>query len=258
MKYLVAAYTESGKRPMNQDAYCVRKASTSFGEILMAVLCDGMGGADLGERASEETTQAFSCWFREVLPGLLGSMDGVFQRDLILQSWTTLLKQENEKLIREGNRFQKTMGTTTSVLLLVDGEACLIHVGDSRIYHMSRKNIVQMSVDHSVVGQEVREGKITEEQARRDPRRNQLMQCVGIRGEIHPQCAGWTYRKGDRFLLTSDGFVHENTPEEICRLTDGWSSRQETGMEKKLEKLTCKAMEAGESDNITSVLIRVR
>ena len=79
------------------------------------------------------------------------------------------------------------MGTTVSLLLMLPGRYFGIHVGDSRIYKIGKRTMEQITNDHSRVMQEVRMGIITPTEAERDTRKNQLLQCIGARGNIQTE-----------------------------------------------------------------------
>lgn len=254
MSFFITAHTDIGRRTVNQDAFCVRTAKTPLGEVAMAVLCDGMGGADDGDRASEETISGFDCWFDEELPSLL--KNGLIPEQLE-ESWRRLLTKKNSDLIQYGDENKRKLGTTASAVLANEGHCFFIHIGDSRIYRLSGQEIIQLSTDHSLVAEEVRKGILTPEMAKTDPRRNILTQCVGIRGGVYPEFCDLGYHRRVTFLLCSDGFVHENPEQEVWRLLNPRRARNERNMKKGLIALTEHAKTAGECDNISTVLLRI-
>ena len=254
MSFLIAAHTDIGRRTVNQDAFCIKTAETPEGEVVLAALCDGMGGADDGDRASEQTIGGLELWFEKELPILIsqGMNNEILQKSLV-----QVLNDQNEKLIQYGNQYGRKLGTTASVLLLYNKECVVVHVGDSRIYQIDREGAFQLTEDHSLVAKEIREGKITEEMARKDKRRNVLTQCVGIRGRIHPQFLSFAQTPKTVYLLCSDGFVHENEAADIGRKLAPRKLRNEKKMKQGLVELTEHAKDAGENDNITTVLVHI-
>lgn len=255
MAYLMAAYTDIGKKAVNQDAFCVRMADTPLGEMAMAVLCDGMGGADDGDMASEDTIAAFTKWFEKELPALL--VNG-FSAEGMESSWRNLIASQNARLIQYGKENNRKLGTTASAILVSKKCSYMIHIGDSRIYQINRRQITQLTMDHSLVAEEVRQGILTPEQAKLDSRRNQLTQCIGIRGDTQPQFRSIPSDRKTTFLLCSDGFVHENGEKEMWRLLNPKRAGNEKSMRSGLVSLTEHAKEVGESDNITTVLLQIR
>ena len=100
MGYLTAVYTDRGiVKESNQDSICVMEAQTSAGEILMAAVCDGMGGLAKGEVASASVAGALAQWFTQELPPLITGGD--FWQDL-KRRWYQLLLDENQKIGRYG------------------------------------------------------------------------------------------------------------------------------------------------------------
>lgn len=253
MAFLIAAHTDIGKKDVNQDAFCVRTANTCLGDMAMAVLCDGMGGADDGDKASEDTVAAFCAWFERQLPSLVA--DG-FCAEKLERSWKNLIAEQNARLIRYGEEHNRKLGTTASALIVCKEQCHIVHIGDSRIYQLDKKRITQLTTDHSLVAEEVRRGILTPQEAKRDPRRNQLTQCIGIRGETRPEFTSFSQRKNTSYLLCSDGFVHENEDRAVWETVNPRRARNEEKMQKGLAALTEHAKEAGESDNITTVLLQ--
>lgn len=253
MAFLIAAHTDIGKKDVNQDAFCVRTANTCLGEMAMAVLCDGMGGADDGDKASEDTIAAFSEWFERQLPSLVASG---FSAELLERSWKNLIAEQNARLIQYGKEHNRSLGTTASAILVCKKQCYIVHIGDSRIYQLDKKRIIQLTTDHSLVAEEVRRGILTPQEAKRDPRRNQLTQCIGIRGETYPEFGCFSHKKNTSYLLCSDGFVHENEDRAVWQKVNPGKARSESKIQEELAALTEHAKEAGESDNITTVLLQ--
>lgn len=257
MPYKIEAYTDIGRKIENQDSYCVRTASAAIGDVIMAVLCDGMGGADDGAVASEGTIEVLEEWFAKQLPSILATEQLTEEKleKLLHTDLEQVLKKRNQDLIAHGEKSGKNMGTTVSCILIIGNQGYIIHVGDSRIYCLNKGGIKQLTVDHSFVAGEVRQGRMTPKQAKKDPRRNQLTQCVGIRGDIYPQFISFASTGHQAFLLCSDGFVHENEEKKIWRKLKPGKMRSELSIRQQLKELTENAKKRGENDNITTVMV---
>lgn len=256
MSYVIGAYTDVGKKTENQDSYCVRTACVDEKEIVMAVLCDGMGGTDDGAAASEGTVEKLEEWFERKMPDILitESISEEEMRELLHAELEEVLKKRNQELISYGEREGKKSGTTVSCLLLMGNQGYIIHVGDSRIYCVNKGNISQLTMDHSFVAREVRNGRMAEKQARKDARRNQLTQCIGVSGEIYPQFISFTGSGKQNFLLCSDGLIHENTEKYLWKKLKSEKWSQES-IEITLGKLAKRALKNGEKDNITAIML---
>lgn len=238
---------------VNQDSLCIKQAQTSQGKILMAVICDGMGGMKSGEIASAMTVSAFSDWFLKELPTLLN--DNL--TEVIEQQWNKLIITSNEKIRQYGIEHDIQLGTTvTAVLILENGICYLSHVGDTRLYMINQKT-EQITEDQTLVAREVRDGIITAEQAIADSRRSILLQCVGVSEKVYPFFGTYTYTAGMSFLLCTDGFWHgfeQNRMQYYCE-RKSWTSME---IEETLRFIVEQNKKNGEKDNITAILIDAR
>lgn len=252
MKYKIAYYTDRGiKKQTNQDGFIVKGAETDLGSVFFSVVCDGMGGLSKGELASTQVLYAFSDWFDKELPGLL--QEGFFKEKLFC-SWKKLLKHENIKLADYGRKNNLSLGTTATAFLIFHNEYYIIHVGDSRIYELT-KQMVQLTVDDTVVAREIAAGRITKEQAESDPRRNVLLQCIGASPQMEPTCQNGILAENAGYLLCSDGFRHVITPEEIFTQLNPAVVKDEEAMTTSLKGLVETVKLRQETDNITAVYI---
>ena len=205
MHFVATADTDVGiSKETNQDSVLLKHASTDIGEVLLAVVCDGMGGLAKGELASAVVIKAFADWFDNELPFELENLD----MQVIGSQWSLLLKELNTKILEysQSNGIDG-MGTTFSGILFVDNQYVICHVGDTRIYHID-DSITQLTTDQTFIAREISRGTITLEQAKTDKRRNLLLQCIGASKVVEPQVICGYTEKG-AYMLCSDGFRHE-------------------------------------------------
>ena len=254
MQFQIAVHTDVGiRKSTNQDSLAVREAETPAGQVLMAVLCDGMGGLAKGELASATIIRAFTAWFEEEFPLLLSRAD---RWEEIRYQWDRKVKELNQTILEYGWGHNIQLGSTLTVLLFLEnGEYLISHVGDCRAYQMEKGTLVQLTTDQTLVASEVRLGRLTPEQAAVDPRRNILLQCVGASKVVEPEYISGKGQQGQRYLLCSDGFRHEITPEEILTWCSAENSPGEESMQKGLAYLTELCKSRGETDNISAILI---
>lgn len=253
MRFIATADTDIGiSKKTNQDSVLVKHATVDGEEVLMAIVCDGMGGLEKGELASATVIRAFAQWFEEELPYELENPDIV----IMAAKWSLLLKELNVR-IHEYSTTNKIdgMGTTFSGILFVGKEFLVVHVGDSRIYRINEE-LIQMTEDHTFVAREVRRGNMTEEQALTSKSRNLLLQCVGASKTVEPQVIIGTIERG-MYMLCSDGFRHEITPEEMYASLNIESSVDKRTMHSNVTYLMEQVKTRGEKDNISCVLIKV-
>lgn len=255
MEVLSAVHTDVGnKKATNQDSLCLKVAATSLGKVVLAVICDGMGGLAKGEVASASVVHAFSNWFDYDLPSKLES-ENFHELQL---DWERIINDQNQRIAEYGQRVNIQLGTTLTALLLIDTKFMLIgHVGDTRAYRISNHKLEVMTEDQTVVGREIRRGTLTPEQARRDPRRNVLLQCIGASKVVEPDFISGTPEPEEVFMLCSDGFRNMISESEIHALLTPQVLTDETVMEQKAKELVELNKQRQETDNITVLLVKI-
>ena len=154
MDYLIAAQSDVGiVKKTNQDSYCVFTAnSKKYGNILFAVVCDGMGGLDKGELASATVVKRFSTWFEKSFPILINNNLPDF--GIIKSEWDRILKRLNSDIGNYGKTNNISLGTTVVAVLCVENELYVANVGDSRLYKVTN-NIKRLTNDQSLVAREI-------------------------------------------------------------------------------------------------------
>lgn len=252
MKFAATADTDIGTtKNTNQDSILIKHASAFCGEILMAMICDGMGGLSKGELASATVIRAFSKWFDEELPYELEHLD----MKVIGGRWTFLLKDLNTKILEYGNSVNVSLGTTCTVMLFVGTEYLIVHVGDTRAYHIG-SSMRQITEDQTFVAREVKRRTMTAEQAKTDKRRNLLLQCVGASKVLEPQVIHGNTERG-AYLICSDGFRHEITESEMHESLNPINLMNKEAMHANVRYLITQVKKRKEKDNISAVLVKV-
>ena len=131
MFFQTACYTDQGEtRPSNQDSYTVKTAQTAWGQVALAVICDGMGGLAQGEFASAQVVFAFEDWFWKELPLLL--RQGIPEKLLAVQ-WNGLVQETSRAIRRYGEARGIRLGTTVTALLMTEERYYLMHKNDEKI-----------------------------------------------------------------------------------------------------------------------------
>lgn len=253
MRFLSAAHTDIGTtKKVNQDAFCLKTARTPDANIAFAVLCDGMGGLKLGELASALVVNAYSNWFEQVFPAMVGKNTDL---NKVVENWKEIAKDQGRKIMAYGQGKGISLGTTLVVLLIVNSDYAVLHVGDSRLYKIS-SSVEQLTKDHSLVAMKVAQKELTVDEARVDSRRNVLLQCVGASKTIAPEASIGTVSDGDTFLLCTDGFYHEVSEGEIHGILAPHLLTSEKIMKKSLVDLIELDKSRNEKDNITALLVK--
>lgn len=255
MRYKIALQTDIGiKKETNQDGCCIKEAVTDQGTVLMAVICDGMGGLEKGEVASATLIQTFSSWFEEELPGLLARSKPMEE---VRYCWDRMIKEQNQNIAAYGKRLKLQLGSTiTAMLILEDNQFIIAHVGDSRAYKITDSSIHVLTEDQTVVAKEVKQGKLTPEQAERDPRRNVLLQCVGASKIVEPVFYSGAVGGDECYMLCSDGFRHVISGQEMLKAFAPSENEDEAQMQAHIEALIELNKFRHENDNITALLIK--
>lgn len=227
------------------DVGRVRKSNQDLAleSDLVYAVADGMGGHAGGETAARTAIEALVASFSPpATPDRLAQA----VRAANLAVWQR--SQADEHL--------RGMGTTLTVLAPVDsaGEDRLVvaNIGDSRAYVLKRGELIQITEDHSLVEQMVREGELTPEEAENHPKRHVLTRALGIEPDVEVDLWEVLPVVGDRFLLCSDGLVNEVSNAEIAEVLRSFDDGRAAATE-----LVRRARAHGGSDNITLVIVDV-
>lgn len=253
MNFLTATHTDVGiKKKTNQDSMLVQQAATDFGNVLLAVICDGMGGLSNGELASAAVIRDFSAWFKGELPELLYAG---LRQEALEESWRDLIDASNRRISDYSERLNVKMGTTCVALLVVGNTYYIINIGDSRVY-LATNDLYQLTKDQTFIQQEMDANRMTYEQAMNDPRRNVLLQCIGASDYLEPDFFMGTVQPNQSFLLCSDGFRHIIEPREIFERVGPAACISAAVMKKNLVYLTELNKQRRETDNISAIAIK--
>ncbi len=232
-RFIWAVATHQGRvRSSNEDSVYPTTAGSSEQNVIMMV-ADGMGGAVAGEVAS-----------RLAVRSAIESDGDVSDR----------VRAGNEAILDEVrvNPSLAGMGTTiTMVELHPDGQADYAHVGDSRAYLYRHGSLRQLTVDHTVVSEYVRSGKLSPAEAATHPQRSMLTRALGLIPDIEIERGTFAIESGDRLLLCSDGVNAMLGDGEIAAALE-LESCEEAAWE-----LVERANRAGGHDNITALVVDV-
>lgn len=254
MNFLSAAHTDVGiKKTTNQDSMLLMEAEVDGEPLLFAAICDGMGGLAKGELASALLAQTFENWFENELAD---SLEGGININTLQAQWRQIIYDASVKITDYSARHGVNMGTTVVALLLYQNTYYIANLGDSRAYRLTN-GLEQITKDHTVVQREIDGGLLTPEQAEQDPRRNILLQCVGVSDYVELDLFTGSAARDTVFLLCSDGFRHVITPGEILEQLAPARLYQEQDIGAALVYLTDLAKYRGEEDNISALAVRI-
>ncbi len=237
----VCGKTDVGlRRHENQDTFAVEHGE----KLLIAVVCDGMGGAEGGQIASSLAVETF---MKEIRALLRADMTAGQLRELasfcVAKANTAVYQRALQDPAYQG------MGTTLVSAVAGERDAVICNVGDSRAYLIHNGEMMRITHDHSVVQTLVENGDITAEEARTHPNRNLITRALGPDETTLCDAFDVSFAHGDKILLCTDGLVVTATDEEICHIVCA-----DKRAEEKLDDLIALAKAQGAPDNVTAVL----
>lgn len=249
MRITSCGITDVGvKRTNNEDNYLIND------ELNLFVVCDGMGGHAGGEFASAIAVNTVE----EVLSTLetspeieAAAEDGAIE--VMRERLRYAIRLAGKRIFEKANAEPEYRGMgTTCLVLLVDGpNAFVAHVGDSRGYIVREGRIEQLTEDHSLVNERIRAGLLTPEQAKNHKLKNIITRSLGYTEDVEIDIQVRAIRRGDKFLLCSDGLSNLVEPAELGETVRSMNPQEAA---RHLVQLACAR---GGDDNITAVITRV-
>ena len=229
------------ERTLNQDAFFAGEISQ---DIAFAVVCDGMGGANAGDVASQTAVKIISEYIINSYRKKMTIDDfSKVLRNALLSANITLFDMalKDEKL--------KGMGTTAVVAVVKGDEVAIAHVGDSRIY-LVNESLTQLTRDHSIVQTLIESGEITPEAAAKHPRKNVITRALGVEGDVAVDTAELKLSDNETLLLCTDGLTNFTSSDDILK------TFKENDISLVPEMLANLANQGGGGDNITVVTLK--
>lgn len=230
-----AARTDVGLvRVNNEDSYLI---DDSGGKKLF-IVADGMGGHNAGEVASLEACRKIDAYIRTH-----EGEDGVLLEEAV--------KKTNREIFNHAsqNETMNGMGTTVEACVLSGSDITVAHVGDSRVYIVSKSSIRKITKDHSVVGMMLDAGTITEEEAKTHPQRHYITRAVGTAYGIDVDIIKEKISEEEYVLMCSDGLTDMVQEKDIQSII-----AESADISEAADALTAKAKENGGADNITLII----
>lgn len=247
----VAGATDPGcVRKNNEDNFSIEA------DLGLLIVADGMGGHNSGEVASDLAVKTISDFALKMLGGAKsmvpeGGAAGLTPRGRQLEYF---VKTANTMIYEKGRAFPKDAGMgTTVVAAMLDAKSLTVaHVGDSRLYLWRRGELTQLTEDHSLVGEQVKRGQITPDEAARSNLQNILTRALGAEGEVQVDVAEHPLLPGDVVLLATDGLSKMVTDADVAAAIAAGGEPRAI-----VDDLIAKARAAGGVDNVTVVVARV-
>ena len=247
-------------RTNNEDSFLIASPTSNFANQnpaelngiipqngTMFIVADGMGGAQAGEVASRLAVDTVARKFLLALD----NKEPLDQQTLI-STLTGAIQEANELIFQQGQKNTELngMGTTLTAATVLGGTILFAQLGDSRAY-LARKGVIsQMTKDQSLVAQMVASGSLTPEEAKTHPKRNVILQALGIQSQVEVAITLAELRRGDQIVLCSDGLSGKVDAEEIKEFLEKFEPKAAC------QGLVRMARERGGEDNITVIVAR--
>lgn|GEM_PF-3471252 len=274
---IFAQISDSGLgRRINEDSVLVRTIRVKGQKVLMAVVCDGVGGMFGGLRAGEYVARGFDEWMKQYdfseVPGghgrsAGGNTEGTTLKD-IGKEWKALLERLNKELIEQGNQTGLRICSTVSALLVFGDRILIAQVGDSRIYYASGGQLYQLTHDQTLGQEKLYKGEVAETQDEYLSDRKILRQAVGGNNRLRPVIFEGK-SNGGLYLVCTDGFYEKLTDAELREALSpsagrmnglgglsGFGGAGSPGLRRMLENMVDMSLRRGIMDNLSAVLIR--
>jgi len=242
----IGAMTDVGKvRAINEDNFSVAE------DLGLFMVADGLGGQNAGEVASKMAVETIKSHLNNKKNPLVGEYQEEFSQDTnrVLSG----IRLTNSAIYEAGERNseQQGMGTTISSVLINGDVMSLAHVGDSRIYRIRGEHLERLTIDHSLVEEQLKRGLITEEEAAESRHKSVITRALGAEETIEIDADEEVLLDRDKILLCTDGLTDMVREEDILRMI----LRNGHDPQKACEELVDEANAKGGMDNITVILL---
>lgn len=254
---VLAGYTDKGNRKnINQDSMLLRGVQTSEGQkAVLAVVCDGMGGFEQGEKASGEIVHLFSEWLDGEFLTLAKLEESEEFEDALFESWEMLFQKAHNSIRSYGELYGVRLGTTATVMLCVKERYYIAQVGDSKAYEILAR-VNQLTQDQNMANINCQIGQYLIRNGIKKHTTSILLQGIGASKEVRPIYNSGEFRGEAVYLLCSDGFQNKTNEEEMLRYFSPKEIRTKKEMKEKINKFVKSLRERGEQDDATVLLIR--
>lgn len=248
----VAYRTDIGrKRPSNEDnvtSVIPQDTQAMANKGALFIVADGMGGHDLGDVASEMAVTLISqIYYQDASDDVLTALQNAIRQA------NTAICQRSEQIqaAESGESKYKPMGTTYVAVIVKGDTAYVANAGDSFAYIIGNDQTRQIAQDHSWVAEQVREGKMTLEEALAQGKNNVITRSLGTQSEIEIYAATEQVHHGDILVLCTDGLHGQVNEDEIRSIVEQYGPEESTA------RLIARANENGGPDNITALVARI-
>ncbi len=239
MKISIGSVTDIGRyREKNQDRIVAHFKKCGSDYLAVACVCDGIGSLENSEIAAEMMTQGITRWFE----GIIQHYPSSFQRENLLEDLEATIQELNELVCEYQRMNADDIGCTMSLLLILNQEYFVFHVGDSRIY-CYRDAMVQITYDEVTVKES--NGKM----------KSVLANYVGKKEPLWLNKYSGEVMENDMFIMGSDGLYKRLTSEDCFAYKKQINNDRQA--DKACRELICTVLDRGEKDNVSCAIVSV-
>lgn len=229
-------------RETNQDAFYYKAFSDTDAFL---IVCDGMGGANAGNVASEYAVKVISDYMMNAYRSVLSSHQIEHIMRSAVDSANTVVYDMSQK-----DKNLCGMGTTVVMAYITQTTVYILHIGDSRAYLFKDGKLNQITVDHSVVQNMIDSGEISAEEAIHHPNKNIITRALGVGNSVSGDMDFLDIDSEQVLLLCSDGLSNYVSESEISEIINDFD-------ESVADRLVTAANNGGGGDNISAVLFKI-
>ena len=228
-------------RKNNEDFYAAKK----IGDDFLMIVADGMGGHAMGEIASRTAVE----YIMSILPKSMEKTRNPRELEELLHR---TIEKANVKVYLESlkNSDYRGMGTTLTICVLREWRLFVSHIGDCRVYLLHGSHLNRLTTDHTLVGQMIESGLLSEKEAVDHPKRHVLTRSLGVNDYMTPDTASFDIAEGDLIMVCTDGlygYVKEREIKDILR--------KHRELDACCNQLVEAANREGGNDNVTVLLM---
>jgi len=242
-------------RPTNQDAIFAVADIVNCCSCGLFCIADGMGGLSEGEYAASVAVQAMENWWATKLKSLLAtSQHNQLHRNIIYAEFASVFDAVNKTLAQRAAEINSRIGTTCSVLLILNNTYYIAHSGDTRIYanqkrFLGNSQFTNLTVDHTWAVDHV--GKLSDAEIRSHPKRNRLTSCLGVFDSPRIFNATGNIYKSCVFLLCTDGLYRVIDKKALSKMIT-----KQDNLEILTNEMINMSVAQGTTDNISVIVVR--
>jgi serine/threonine protein phosphatase PrpC len=252
-RFCISSITDKGKfKEENQDNLLIRYAETALGHCALLVIADGVGGLNEGGVASRLVVEKLDEWWNIIFRSIVYKNNKIMKH-IINESLRASIASINSEIFEKGKSRGCKMGTTLSLLFILDNWYCIKHAGDSRVYKLSSK-MQQLTEDDNLLNRHTVSNAKYELNRDYEALANTLTKCIGVKPDIEMFELSGELEETDSFMLCTDSLYNHISFSEIrkCiyKCQKGAAKSQEL-----LKQIVFTARKRGGSDDISSIVL---